>query len=113
MVVGAACLVNIGRTHPDILRLQGLDTLGDVSIIDVIAVDIHKMLEGSRFVARSLVGGGQFEMERHACFCIDSRDVQGLVIPANGGFGYTLFEEALGQPGSGLHDLRERMSAIH
>ena len=37
---------------------------------------------------------------------------ESLVIPADGGLGHALFEEALRQPGVSLHDLRERMSVI-
>ena len=33
------------ETHRAILRLQGLDALGDVTIIDVAAVNFHEVLE--------------------------------------------------------------------
>jgi hypothetical protein len=33
------------ETHRAILRLQGLDALGDVTIIDIAAVDFHEVLE--------------------------------------------------------------------
>ena len=51
-------------------------------------------------------------MKRDAGFAVDAGNVQSFVIPADGGFGNALFEEALRQPGVGLHDLREGMSAI-
>jgi hypothetical protein len=44
------------KTHRAILRLQGLDALGDVAIIDVAAVNFHEVLESGGLVAGGLVG---------------------------------------------------------
>ena len=38
--------------------------------------------------------------------------VKGFLVPADGGLGHAFVEEALRQPGVGLHDLQEGMSAI-
>src|SRR5580704_10611060 len=98
-----------GQTHPSILRLQGLDALGDIAIIDVAAVNLHEMLEGRGFVAGGFVGGGQFVVQSGAGFFVDAGSVEGLLVPANGGLGQALVEEALREPGVSLHDLREGM----
>ena len=62
------------ESHRAILRLQGLNALGDVAIIDVAAVDVHEVLEGGGFVAGGFVGGSQFVMERDAGFAVDARE---------------------------------------
>ena len=100
------------ETHRAILRLQGLNALGDVAIVDVVAVDVHEMLEGRRLVAGGFVGGGQFVVERDAGFAIDGRHLESLSYQRTAASGHSFFEEALGQPGVSLHDLRESMSAI-
>src|SRR5271169_1706833 len=100
------------KTHRDILRLQGLDALGDVAIIDIAAVNLHEMLESGGFVAGGLVSGGEFVVESGAGFFVDGGDGKSLLVPANGGLGYTFVEKALSEPGISLHDLREGMSAI-
>ena len=45
------------KSHLGILRLQGLDALGDIAIIDVAAVDVHEVLQSGRLVVRRFVGG--------------------------------------------------------
>src|SRR5215468_7279499 len=89
-----------------ILRLQGLNALGDIAIIDVASVYIHEMLERRGFISSGLVGGGEFIIQGHARFPVDRGNVEGLIVPTNCGFGHPFFEEALSQPGVGLHDLR-------
>src|SRR5580700_674325 len=101
-----------GKTHRAILRLQGLDALGDIAIIDVAAVNLHEMLEGRGFVAGGFVGGGQFVVQSGAGFFVDAGSVEGLLVPANGCLGQALVEEALREPGVSLHDLREGMPAF-
>src|SRR3954469_7813999 len=95
-----------------ILRLQGLNALGDITVIDVATVDIHEMPDGRGLVASGFVGGGKFIVQGDAGFAVDGWNLQGLVIPADGGFGHSFFEETLRQPGVSLHDLREGMSVI-
>src|ERR1700678_2665235 len=115
-VFGVAVFLEEGlgdKTHQFILRLQGLDALGDVTIIDVAAVNLHEMLERGRFVPGCFVGSGEFVVERGAGFFVDAGSGKSFLIPANGCLGHTLVEEALGQPSIGLHDLRERMSAVN
>src|ERR1700674_6105714 len=34
------------ESHRDILRLQGLNALGDIAVVDVAAVDVHEMTQG-------------------------------------------------------------------
>jgi len=46
------------ETHCSILRLQGLDALRDVAIVDVAAVHLHVVIQGRGFIGRSLVSGG-------------------------------------------------------
>src|SRR5271170_3078437 len=101
-----------GKTHRAILRLQGLDALGNVAIIDVAAVNFHEMLEGGGFVAGGFIGGGQLVMESGAGFFVDAGSVESLLVPANGGLGQALVEETLRQPGVSLHDLREGVPAL-
>src|SRR5580692_8165679 len=79
-----------GKTHRPILRLQGLDALGDVAIIDVAAVNLHEMLERGGFVAGGFIGGGQFVVESGAGFFVDSGSVEGLLVPANAASGKPL-----------------------
>src|SRR5882724_9421291 len=74
------------QTHPAILRLQGLNALGDVAIVDVVAVDFHEVFEGGGLVAGGLVGGSQFVVEGDAGFSVDAGNLQSLVIPADGRF---------------------------
>ena len=47
---------NCSKAIRVILRLQGLNALGDVPVIDVAAVHVHEMLECSGFVASGFVG---------------------------------------------------------
>src|SRR6266849_4974996 len=101
------------QTHQTILRPQGLDALGDIAIIDVAAIDVHEVLEGRWFVPGSFVGRAQFVVEGHARLTIDAGNLQSLFIPADSGLGYALFEETLGEPGIGLHDLRKGASTIY
>src|SRR5580700_2261931 len=101
-----------GKTHRAILRLQGLDALGDIAVIDVAAVNFHEMLKGRGFVAGGLVGGGQFVVQSGARFFVDARGAERLLVPADGGLRQSLVEEALRQPGVSLHDLWERVSAL-
>src|SRR5580693_5575292 len=98
-----------GKTHRAILRLKGLDALGNVAIIDVAAVNLHEMLEGGGLVAGGFIGSGQLVVERGAGFFVDAGSVESFLVPANGSLRQALVEEALGQPGVGLHDLREGM----
>ena len=51
-------------------------------------------------------------MQRGTGFCIKFRKLQGAFIPTHGRFRHSLIEEALGQPGIGLHQLREGMPAV-
>src|ERR1700679_3935499 len=101
------------RTHPTILRLQGLDALGHVAIIDVAAVDFHEVLECQGFVPGSLMGGSELVIQSGAGFLINSNHAQSLFVPADRGLGYAFVEEALRQPSVGLHDLGERVSAVY
>src|SRR5580658_148496 len=101
-----------GKTHRAILRLQGLDALGDVAIIDVAAVNFHEMLERGGFIPGRLIRGGEFIVESGARFFVDARGVESLLVPANRSLRDAFVEEALCQPGVSLHDLRERMSAF-
>lgn len=43
------------ETHPDILRLQGLDALGHIPIVDVTAIHFHEMVQGRSLVSGSFV----------------------------------------------------------
>src|SRR5580693_7440683 len=43
-------------THRDILRLQGLNALGNVAIVNVAAIHFHEVAQGSRLVSRDFVG---------------------------------------------------------
>ena len=77
MKIAAACAgprkKKIGdKSHRAILRLQGLNALGNVAIIDVGAVDVHKVVQGGRLVTGRFVGGCQFIVERDARFAIDA-----------------------------------------
>ena len=84
-VIGKQCVR--GKTHRAILRLQGLDALGDVAIIDVAAVNFHEVLERGGFVAGGFIGGGEFVVESGARFFVDTGGAEGFLIPANGGLG--------------------------
>src|SRR5580692_12067047 len=101
-----------GKTHRVILRLQGLDALGNVAIIDVAAVNLHEMLQGGGLVAGGFIGCCEFIVESGAGFFVDAGSVESFLVPANGGLRQALVEEALREPGVGLHDLREGMSAL-
>src|SRR5258708_19331954 len=85
------------QTHRAILRLQGLNALGDVAIVDVVAVDIHEVFEGGGLVASGFVGGSQFVVQGDAGFAVDAGNLQSLVVPADGSFRHAFFEEAVGQ----------------
>ena len=52
-------------------------------------------------------------MQGGAGVLIDGGQLERPLIPADGGFRNALIQEALGQPGVGLHDVREGMTAIH
>lgn len=54
------------RSHPSILRLQGLDALGNIAIVDVAAIDFHEVVEGITFVTGGLKGTSQFVMQSGA-----------------------------------------------
>src|ERR1700735_4298677 len=103
--VGGKCLRY--KTHRAILRLQGLDALGDVAIVDVAAINFHEVLERRRFVAGGFIGGSELIVESSAGFFVNAGRVQSFLVPANGGLGYAFVEEALRQPGVSLHGLRE------
>ena len=92
------------KSHRAILRLQGLDALGDITIIDVVTVDIHEVVQGGRLVAGGFLSRSQFVVEGNAGFAIDAGSVESLFIPADGGLGHYFFEEALRQPVVSLHD---------
>src|SRR5271157_5308947 len=98
--------------HRAILRLQGLNALGDVAIVNVGAIDVHEMLDGGWLVAGGFIGRGQLVVEGNAGFAINRGYAESLLVPADGSLGHALFQEALRQPGVGLHDLGERLSAI-
>src|SRR5208337_1704367 len=100
------------NSHRAILRLQGLNALGDVAIVNVGAIDVHEMLDRGGLVAGGFIGRGQFVIEGNAGFAINGGYAESLLVPPDGSLGHALFQEALCQPGVGLHDLRERMSAI-
>src|ERR1700741_376520 len=77
-----------------ILRLQSLNALGDVAIIDVAPVDVHEVLEGGSLVASRFVGGGQFVVKRDTGFAVNSRHFQSFVVPADRGLWDSFFEKA-------------------
>src|SRR6202035_367407 len=72
------------ESHRTILRLQGLDALGDVAIVNVAAIDLSEVLEGRRFVARSLVGGSQLVVQGDARISVNAGNTERLVVPADG-----------------------------
>jgi hypothetical protein len=45
-IIGMTRLRIRDKTHRAILRLQGLNALGDIAVIDVAAVNFHEVLEG-------------------------------------------------------------------
>src|SRR5208283_5664420 len=93
------------RPLRETLRLQSLNALGNVAIIDVGAVHASEMAEGRRLVLGAFARRPEFVVNGQARFGIESRDAQRLFIPADGGFRNSLIEEALGQPGIGLNRL--------
>src|SRR5207302_2123316 len=95
-----------------ILRLQGLNALGDVAVIDVASVDVHEVFEGRSLIASRFISRRQFVMESDPRLAVDGRHFQSLVVPADSGLGNAVVEEALRQPGVRLHDLRARMPVI-
>src|SRR6266568_7927675 len=101
------------KTHRDILRLQGLNALSNIAIIDVAAVNLHEVAESDRTVSRGFVGRAEFIVQRHAGVLIDIRKLKRLFIPTDGCFRNTLIKKALSEPGIGLHDLREGIAALH
>src|SRR5579883_316330 len=70
------------------------------------------MLQGGVLVLGGFIGGGQFVVQGGAGFFIERGQLEGLFIPADGRFGDALVEEALGEPGIGLHDQLERVAAV-
>src|SRR5215469_2217105 len=100
-------------SHRDILRLQSLDALANIPIVDMAAIHFHEVAKCRRFVARSLVRRGELIVQRHASFVVEIGQLESLFVPANGRFRHAFVEEALGEPGIGLHYLRERMATIH
>src|SRR5208337_5095083 len=68
--------------------------------------------EGGGFIASGLIGSRDFVVESGARLFVDALGIEGFLVPADRGLGDALVEEALCQPGIGLHDLRERMSAV-
>src|SRR5208282_1773503 len=54
------------NSHRAILRLQGLNALGDVAIVNVGAIDVHEMLDRGGLVAGGFIGRGQFVIEGNA-----------------------------------------------
>lgn len=50
------------QNHLGILRPEGLDSLGDISIVDVAAVDLEEIAEGGRIIAGTLKCGSKFVM---------------------------------------------------
>ena len=101
------------KTHRAILRLQGLDALGNIAIIDVAAVNLHEVLEGRGSVTGRFIGCGQLIVESRPGFFVNARGIEGFLVPANSGLRNAFVEKALCQPSISLHGLREGMSAIN
>src|SRR5579864_2239578 len=85
------------KTHSHILRLQGLNALGHIPVIDVTAIHFHEMVQGRDLVPCSLVRRSQLIVQSGAGIRIDGGQLERLFIPANGRFRNALIEEALGQ----------------
>src|SRR4029077_7954182 len=94
------------------LRLQSLNALGHVAIIDICAVYVGEMAEGRGLVHGSFAGRPQLIVDGQARFVIKSGNAKRLFIPADGGFRNSFIEEALSQPGVGLDGLRKWLAAF-
>ena len=70
------------------------------------------MFESRAFVSGGLIGAGEFVMQSGARVFVDGGDGERFLVPANRSFRHAFLEEALRQPGIGLHYLREGMPAI-
>src|SRR5580704_18354572 len=66
------------NAHANILRLQGLNPLSDVAIIDVAAVNFHEIAQSEGLVSRGFIGRSQFVMQRGASLLIDLRKLERL-----------------------------------
>src|SRR5262249_34750920 len=98
--------------HQTILRPEGLDTLGDIAIVDVCAVDFQKVTKRCRTVARCFEGRSQLVMQCSTGLLVQARQPQGFFVPAHSGLGNALVKEALRQPGVSLHDLIEALTIL-
>ena len=58
------------ETHRDILRLNSLDPLAYIAIIDIASINLHKIMKGGTFVSGSLVSASEFVVQGHAGFAI-------------------------------------------
>src|SRR5258708_19950437 len=69
------------------------------------------MTQRRRLVQGSFARRTELIVDGQAGFVIESGDVKGFFIPADGGFRNSLIEEALSQPGVGLNGLGKWLAA--
>src|SRR5208337_3755855 len=112
MGAGGSCIPS-AKFDPTgcILRLQSLNALGHIAIIDIRTVDGREMTQCRGLVLSCFAGRPQFVVDGQAGFLIESGNMKRLFIPANGGVRNSFIEEALGQPGVSLDGLRKWLAA--
>jgi hypothetical protein len=101
------------ETHRDILRLKSLNSLAYIAVIDVAAVNLHKIMEGGTLISGGLVSASEFVVQSHAGFPVKRRERQSAFIPAQCGIGNSLVQEALRKPSVSLQYLWKWMTVLH
>src|SRR5437870_2344717 len=87
-------------SHPAILP-EGLDPLGHIAIVNIVAVHFQKVTQRSRIVSSPFKGRAKFIVQCGSGLLIQAGKLQRLFIPTDCYLRDTLIQEALREPGIG------------